>query len=405
MALLLDKMSGAPPGGPLSNQYGQPPQQYGPPPGPPPQYGPPPQQYWGPPPGPPQYGPPMGPPPGGPGFGFGGNGYPPPKKKRSKAPFIVVPAVLLFAGVVSLYLFALHAKQERNNYSSPSPTYTSSYSPSEDPSYYPSSTRPTVTQPTVARPTQPRPTKTTPPPPSDLDVTARNKFYKTGVQKSVNCRAPSIAPTSEANARKYYAAVIACLNKAWPAQIRKAGVQWEGVKMTTYWYTGYSPCGSNTLRSFYCSSNNTIYMDAKSDVDAWKKYTNFAQGRNWVRAGMMDTPAHEYGHHLQDITGILDANYRLKYQKSGDKALEQNRRMEIQATCFGHVFLGANRKTMISSGVRKELDYINHNSGDEYDTKRDHGSKAIQPYWADRGYNTRNPAYCNTFTAGPQYVR
>ncbi|GAA1705836.1 hypothetical protein GCM10009745_62020 [Kribbella yunnanensis] len=395
----------------MSNQqYGPPPQQYGGQPGPPAQYGPPQQPpYWGPP-----QGPPMGPPPGqppyggpppGPGFGFGGNGFPPPKKKRSKAPFIIVPAVLLFAGVVSLYLFALHAKQERrNNYSSSQPTYTYT-TPTPAPKWNPSTTRPTATQPTQPRATQPTPTKTTPPPPSDLDLTARNKFYKTGVQKSVNCRAPNLAPVNEPNARKYYAAVIACLNKAWPAQVRKSGVEWQGVKMTSYWYSGYSPCGSMTLRSFYCGSNRTIYMDAKSDVDDWKKYPNFPAGRNWVRAGMMDTTAHEYGHHLQKVTGILAASHRLKYQKSGDKALEQNRRMEIQATCFGHVFLGANRRTMITSGIRKELVYINNNSGDEYDTVRDHGSKEIQPYWADRGYNTRNPGFCNTFVAGSQYVR
>ncbi|MFK4084348.1 neutral zinc metallopeptidase [Kribbella sp. NPDC020789] len=388
----------------MSNQYGPPPQQYG---GPPQQYPPPPpppQQYWGPPPGPPQYGPPAGPPPG-PGFGFGGNGYPPPKKKRSKAPFIVVPAVLLFAGVVSLYLFALHAKQERNNYSSPSPTYTYT-SPTQAPSWNPSSsTRPTATQPTVPRPTDPRPTKSSAPPPSDVDLTARNKFYSTGVQKSVNCREPKDRPVNQAGARKYYAGVMACLNRAWPGQVRKAGYQWQGVRMEAYWGTGYSPCGSSVRRSFYCAANRQIYMDAQSDVENWLKYPGNAQSTNWVRAAMMDTTAHEFGHHIQSITGILAASRRIQYERSGDKALEMSRRKEIQATCFGQVFLGANRKGMVTAGVRKQMTWLNAHSGDEYDTVRDHGSREIQPYWANRGYNSRNVAQCNTYTAGPQYVR
>ncbi|MET7283432.1 neutral zinc metallopeptidase [Kribbella sp. NPDC005582] len=397
----------------MSNQqYGPPPQQYGGPPGPPPQYGPPQQQYWGPPQGPPpqgpppQYGPPQyGPPPGGPGFGFGGNGYPPPKKKRSKAPFIIAPLVLLFAGVMALYLFALHAKQERNNYSSPSPTYTASYSPSTEPTYYPTGTRPTATQPTQARPTQPTPTKTSAPQPSDVDLTARNKFYSTGIQKSVNCREPKDRPNNQAGARKYYSGIMACLNRAWPAQVRAAGYQWQGVRMEAYWGSGYSPCGTTVRRSFYCASNHQIYMDAQSDVEYWRKYPNDTIARNWVRADMIDTTAHEFGHHLQAITGILSASRRIQYERSGDKALEMSRRKEIQATCFGNVFMGSNRRTLITSGVRRELIYLSHNSGDEYDTVRDHGSKAIQPYWAERGYNSRNLAQCNTYTAGPQYVR
>ncbi|MFB6720378.1 neutral zinc metallopeptidase [Kribbella sp. NPDC056345] len=385
----------------MSNQhYGPPPQQYGGPPGPPQ------QQYWGPPQGPPPGQPPYGGPPPGPGFGFGGNGYPPPRKKRSKAPFIIVPAVLLFAGVVSLYLFALHAKQERrNNYSSSQPTYGST-TQTPAPEWNPSSNRPTATRPTRPVATRPTPTKSTPPPPSDVDLTARNRIYKTGVQKSVNCRAPALPYTSEPNARKNYAAVIACLNRAWPAQVRASGANWgQNVKMTSYVGTGFSPCGSMVQRSFYCGSNRTIYMDAKTDIENWRKYTNSPQGRNWVRGRAIHVTAHEFGHHLQKITGILSAQNRLQYDLNRAKALEMNRRMEIQASCFGNVFMGANRRTMISAGVRKELIWMAKNSGDEYDVVRDHGSREIQPYWADRGYNSRNPAFCNTFTASPQYVR
>ncbi|TDD46009.1 hypothetical protein E1263_37450 [Kribbella antibiotica] len=415
----------------MSNQYGPPPQQYG---GPPQQYGPPQQQYWGPPPGPPQ-GPPMGPPPGqppyggpplggppyggppyggppqgGPGFGFGGGGYPPPKKKRSKAPFIVVPAVLLFAGVVSLYLFALHAKQERrNSYSSPQPTYSSTYSPSSDPSdepsYNPTGTRPTSAQPTQARPTQPSPTKKVPPQPSDKDLTARNKLYKSGVQASVNCREPKARPSGMPGARQYYAGVVACLNRAWPAQVRKSGVAFQAPKVMAFWGSVNTPCSGNAPSSFYCSANHTIYMDAKTDIEHYRKYPQAYQ-RVYRRANMADTVAHEYGHHIQALTGILAAQNRIRYESSYATSLEMSRRKEIQATCFGHVFLGANRRTYPVAGMfKQQLDWLSANSGDEYGPVRDHGSKAIQPYWANRGFKSRNPALCNTFVAGPQFVR
>ncbi|GAA0599004.1 neutral zinc metallopeptidase [Kribbella sandramycini] len=350
-------------------------------------------------------GPPMGPPPG-PGFGFGGNGFPP-KRKRSKAPFIIVPIVLVVAGVVSLYLFAMLQKQQRNNYANPTPVYTSTTN-TPAPTWGPgssTSTGPTVPKPTRPTVTRPSPTKTTPPPPSDTDLTARNKFYKTGVQRSVNCREPKSRPSTLPGARTYFADIVKCLNRAWPAQVRAAGFEWKPVSTSTYWGTGYSPCGSMVQRSFYCGSNRTIYMDAKSRVDWWQKYPRDPVATAWVRAASMNTTTHEYAHHLQEVTGILDAMYNIKYRRTGDHALEINRRMEIQATCFGQVFLGANRSTMVSSAVRKQIVWSHANSGDEYDTKRDHGSKAIQPYWSNRGYNSRNVGQCNTFTASPRLVR
>ncbi len=395
----------------MSNQhYGPPPQQYGGPPGPPQ------QQYWGPPQGPPPGqppyggpptgGPPYGGPPPGPGFGFGGNGYPPPKKKRSKAPFIVVPLVLLFAGVFALYLSALHAKQERrNNYSSPQSTRT--YTTPTPPPSWPSSNspRPTKTRPTRPTATQPRPTKTQAPPPSDVDLTARNRLYKTGVQKSVNCREPGDRPATPAGARKYYAAVIACLNRAWPAQVRKAGYNFVTPRLVSFWGSSTSPCAGNAPSSYYCSANHTIYMDSKGDIEFWRKNPEGYQ-RAFKRADMLHTVSHEYGHHIQAITGILTGERGLGYNASYAVELELSRRTEIQASCFGNVFMGSNRRTYPVAGeLRKQLAWRTAHSGDEYGDARDHGSREIQPYWANRGFNSRNPGSCNTYVAGAQYVR
>ena len=102
-----------------------------------------------------------------------------------------------------------------------------------------------------------------------------------------------------------------------------------------------SPCGnSDRSLSFYCPSNHMIYMDVADDVAYWKRNPHF------TRALATHTVAHEYGHGLQQMTGILPAFYRFRYAAPTEAArLLVNRRMELQASCLGNVFLGANRNS------------------------------------------------------------
>jgi predicted metalloprotease len=185
-----------------------------------------------------------------------------------------------------------------------------------------------------------------------------------------------------------------------------SGAQFVPPRLIAFSGSTTSPCSGNAPSSFYCSANRTIYMDAGTDVNFYRRYGNVGYQVAWKRADMSNTMAHEYGHHLQHLTGILRAKNNIKYELSGDKALEVSRRTELQATCFGTVFLGANRSSYRLSGeFKRQLDYLHAHSGDEYSTVRDHGSRAVQPRWANAGFVTRNPGSCNTFVASPRYVR
>ena len=345
-------------------------------------------------------------PPQGPGFGWGSNGFPPPRKKN-KAGWIILPIVLVALVVVGLAVVSSVLKHDGDDvYTQPEPTATAT----DRPTYVPT-TKTVPTAPATTRTTQPRPTKTktTPPPPSDTDIVAKNRIYTTGVQKTVNCRESGARATSATNARKYYNAVLACLVRAWPRQVGMAGGRFVPPHLVAFSGTAQSPCGGNSPSSFYCASNRTIYMDMNSDLrwyQTYLSYNNRTQAMAWLRAEMTDTVAHEFGHHVQNMTGILEATYNLRYEFSGDKSLEMSRRLEIQATCFGNVFIGANKSSYGMTGLLKsQLDYLHAHQGDEYMAQRDHGSRAIIPRWANAGFVTRSPGSCNTYTASPKYVR
>lgn len=391
----------------MSNQppYGGPPPQ-GPPPyaGQPqpyqgtPQYGAPPQQYWGPPQGPPPGGPP------GPGFGWGSHGVPPPPPKKSKAGWIVLPVVVVLAGVVGLWFLGTMQEDNDGPTTRARPTYTSTYAKTSAPTYAPTRT-------TRTRPTRPATTRTTQSRPqvSDSDVVTKNAFYKTGVQASVNCRESGARANSAANARKYYANLLNCLVRAWQRQVTRSGTTFRPPRLIAFTGRVQTPCTGSAPSSFYCPSNQTIYMDAATDLKRYReyqRYPNRTTAQAFLRAAMTDTMAHEFGHHLQNLTGISRASHRIQYQRSGDAALQMSRRLEIQASCFGNVFIGANQRSYKMTGLLKsQLDWLHSHQGDEYGRRRDHGSRQVIPRWTNAGFKTRNPGSCNTYVAAATYVR
>ncbi|WP_166678560.1 neutral zinc metallopeptidase [Kribbella voronezhensis] len=392
----------------MSNQqpYGgrQPPYQ-----GPPQQWGAP--QYQGPPPQQPQYGPQYGapqyngpaqyygPPPGAPGFGWGPGGPQQPKKK-SKAWLAIIP--VLVVGVVGLWIYGVIQKQHRlNDYAQPQPT--ASYTPSDDPSTGPS-TKPTEAQTTG---TDPKPTKATPPPPrtpTPYEVVSRTKFYRTGVQASVRCRESGARPTSLSNAIRYYANVKSCADRGWPRQVNAAGLPFKAPNTIVMNGKVGSPCGYSAPSSYYCAINHTMYLAGDYDMAQYRRANGNPAGVAFVRANMLFVVAHEYGHHIQQITGILPAFNRLWYDAPNKTAqLEVQRRMELQASCFGGLFVAANRNSYpISGQLKTQFSWMVYHMGDNYDPipgHRIHGNRISHGNWTMRGYNTRNLAACNTFTA------
>lgn len=307
---------------------------------------------------------------------------------------------LLVLGVAGVAIASYLAKSNEPTVTRPTVVQT------EGPGPFPTTTKaklPTTvptTRTTTRRPTAPVPTRTTTPPKPRLtanQVVTANRLYKTGLQRPVGCRESKAGLGTAAKASAYYRSIKLCLDRAWPRQIVAAGYQFRTPGLLVFAGRATSPCGSTTdNRAFYCPSNHVIYMEISSDMKAYR------QNQAFGRAIATHTVAHEYGHAIQGMTRILAANYALQYDVSGAKKLELNRRMELQASCLGDVFLGTNKGSYGLKGqFYAQWLYIVNYSGDENARggPRDHGSRASHGWWARRGFAARNPASCNTFVA------
>jgi len=264
----------------------------------------------------------------------------------------------------------------------------------EDPLARPS-IRPSQEPPAPAPP-QPTVTVTVPPVPDAVRV-QKNALYTAGKVPSVRCAEPTARPTSQANVLEYYRELLPCLNKAWEPLVIKAGYEFRAPKLVLYNKAAPSVCSGDTDTAFYCPSDETISMIWQQDVK------NYKQDKISARVDMMDTLAHEYGHHVQQLTNILiSANSREGWAKTKAAKLEENRRVELQANCLGAAFLGANKVSLGIKGDKlRAWEYMTKHSGDEYSPKkvRDHGSSKNQWVWSGTSFKTTSPATCNTFTA------
>jgi uncharacterized protein len=277
--------------------------------------------------------------------------------------------------------------------------------PYSSPRYTP---KPTKTYPTATKPTRPTSTSTSPSSngESDLDVVAKNKLYTVGQMRTTNCKEPRVRPTSARNAAAYWAAVKPCLDRGWAPLVTKAGYRFKAPGMTYWAGTSYtSPCGSGPVAvPFYCSANEMMYMKVDVFVKTYLEYPD-AQSKAYSRMWYTRSIAHEYGHHIQYLTGILEAQAKLKYDaKSYDDRLRMNRRTELQANCFAGVFLAVNKRSYPINGLMLQVWNKWVVTAGDKPNQGTHGSKASQARFMGQSFKTGNPATCNTFSASPNNV-
>lgn len=128
------------------------------------------------------------------------------------------------------------------------------------------------------------------------------------------------------------------LNETWQPLFAQAGVQFQ--QPTLWFYQGgtRSGCGaaSSDAGPFYCPADQGIYIDTSFyDVMAQQ----MGAGGDFARYYVM---AHEYGHHVQTLTGV-SAAIRQAQQRAPQQANQLQVLMELQADCYAGVWAGRNR--------------------------------------------------------------
>jgi len=191
------------------------------------------------------------------------------------------------------------------------------------------------------------------------------------------------------------------LNRTWQPLFQQANIKYEQPSLQFYSGGTRSGCGAaqSSMGPFYCPADQGIYIDT-SFYDQLDKQLG-AKG-DFARYYVI---AHEYGHHVQYLTGTEEQVRRAQQQDpSAANALQV--KMELQADCYAGVWAGKH-KDLIEPGDMKEGltaasaigdDTLMRNAGQQVNPESfTHGSSAERMRWLKRGLDTGNEDACDTF--------
>lgn len=214
-------------------------------------------------------------------------------------------------------------------------------------------------------------------------------------------------PPANDQMAKFVSTVLADTEDTWSELFRESGSRYVRPKLVLF--TGRTPtaCGSGETAAgpFYCPADQKVYIDLQFYQTMRQRFhvsSDFAQAY---------VIAHEVGHHVQHLSGIMDKVDQVRRNGSQRQANAMSVRLELQADCFAGVWAyHANQaRSILESGdIESALQAASAIGDDALQRQAQgtvvpdsftHGSSAQRVRWFKRGIDTGQLNNCNTFDA------
>ena len=204
--------------------------------------------------------------------------------------------------------------------------------------------------------------------------------------------------------RAYLTAVFDDAQALWRHEFTSAGQGYSPARLTLFEQAVHSSgCGAQeAIGPFYCTGNHGIYLDLRFFDSLVRRFGigGFAQAY---------VVGHEFGHHVQNLTGIVQRKAMADRQ---DPAGENARsvRFELQADCLAGVWAHSvyRRGQLTGADIDQALraaqllgdDVQPRTAGHAVDSGLwTHGSSAQRQRWFKTGFEQGDPGACDTFSA------
>lgn len=152
-------------------------------------------------------------------------------------------------------------------------------------------------------------------------------------------RAPGSRPTDQMG--DFVAAVLGSTEDSWQEIFQEAGRRYQAPGLVMFTRATRSGCGAaqSAMGPFYCPNDQKVYLDTSFFRELTTRFRGCQGDENACRFAYAYVIAHEVGHHVQNLMGVLQRVQQA--QRAARSEAESNNlqvRVELQADCFAGVW-------------------------------------------------------------------
>ena len=211
------------------------------------------------------------------------------------------------------------------------------------------------------------------------------------------------APASD-EMKQFVSTVLAETEDVWNGIFQAEGQTYEKPKLVLFSGGIASACGyaSSAAGPFYCPGDRKVYLDTAFFAQLERQ---FDAAGDFAEAYVV---AHEVGHHVQNLTGILPKFNQMRQQMPEAEANQMSMRVELQADCFAGVWghFTAQKGILEQGDVEEALNAATQIGDDTLQRRTqgyvvpesfNHGTSQQRQTWFARGFKSGKLADCDTF--------
>jgi predicted metalloprotease len=226
-----------------------------------------------------------------------------------------------------------------------------------------------------------------------------------GGSAPVTQQAPARPATDNDPTVKFVKVVLADTEDVWGQIFRENGGQYARPKLQVFSGRTATACGTGDTASgpFYCPGDQKVYLDLQFFQTMRER---FHVASEFAEAYVI---AHEVGHHVQNVTGIMDKVDAMRRKGNERQANAISVRLELQADCYAGVwaFHANQARSILESGdIESALQTASAIGDDTLQEQSQgrvvpdsftHGTSEQRVRWFKRGIENGQVGDCNTF--------